>query len=334
MTDIERFGTFRGAPVERISVSAHGLTAKVLGWGAVLQDLRLDGVPRPLVLGFPDFAPYVEQTQNFGAIVGRVANRIGWGRAPVRGRIYELDRNFRGRHTLHGGRDGAGRQPWRVREAAGDFVALDLHLPDGHMGFPGALAAQATYRICPGPALAVEITATADAPTVCGFAHHGYFNMDGAPSALDHLLQVDAPSYLETDADLIPTGALRAVAATPFDFREPRPLRRGETRYDLNFCLYDHPRALRRVAALIGPQSGLTMIVETTEPGLQVYDGALSATGTTAGLSRAPYGSFAGIAIEPQRWPDAPNQHWAHQVQLDPGQEYRQLTVFRFGGGP
>jgi aldose 1-epimerase len=329
-TAVERFGFLGAAPVERITISAHGLTARVLSWGAVLQDLRLDGHPHPLVLGFPDFDPYPAHTQNFGAIVGRVANRIAWGSAPVGGRVAELDRNYRDRHTLHGGRDGAGRRLWHVAEAGGDAATLALHLPDGHMGFPGALQARCAYRVRPGPALEIEITATTDAPTLCGFAQHGYFNLDGTASVLDHMLRVDAETYLEADADLIPTGARRPVAGTPFDFRDPRPVRHGDARYDHNFCLGECRQALREVAVLSGPESGITMTVETTEPGLQVYDGARTATGAVPGLAGASYGPFAGIALEPQCWPDAPNRPWAHQVQLAPGGEYRQVSVFRF----
>jgi aldose 1-epimerase len=218
-------------------------------------------------------------------------------------------------------------------EAGDDVVALALRLPDGHMGFPGALEARVAYRIRPGPALELEIAATTDAPTLCGFAQHSYFNLDGTPSALDHLLRVDADSYLETDADMIPTGPPRPVAGTPFDFREARPVRRGGTRYDHNFCLAETRQPLREVAALRGPQSGLTMTVETTEPGLQLYDGARTATGAVPGLAGASYGPFAGIALEPQCWPDAPNRSWAHQVRLAPGDEYRQVSRFRFECG-
>lgn len=331
MTAIERFGTLDTAPVERITLSAHGLTAKVMTWGAVLQDLRLDGHPQPLVLGFPGFAPYPELSPHFGAIVGRVANRIGGARAPVGARLCEFDRNFLGRHTLHGGRDGAGRRLWRVAGAGDDFVTLALTLPDGHMGFPGALDVRTTYRIVAGPALALEISATADAATLCNFAHHSYFNLDGTPSALDHRLRIDADAYLETDADLVPTGARRAVQGTDFDFRATRLLRRAGARYDLNYCLSETRQPLRQVAALTGPRSGLTLTVETTEPGLQVYDGAGTATGAAPGLAGEPYGPFAGIALEPQCWPDAPNQRWARQVQLAPGETYRQLSVFRLG---
>jgi len=331
MTAIERFGALDTASVERITLSAHGLTAKVLTWGAVLQDLRLDGRPQPLVLGFPSFAPYPELSPNFGAIVGRVANRVGGAQASIGGRLCSLDRNFLGRHTLHGGRDGAGRRLWRVTEAGADFVTLALTLPDGHMGFPGTLETRASYRILTGPALALEITATTDAPTLCNFAHHSYFNLDGTDSGLDHLLQIDAAEYLATDSDLVPTGARLAVDGTDFDFRAARPLRRGGTRYDLNYCLSETRQKLRQVATLTGPRSGLTLAIETTEPGLQLYDGAGTATGSAPGLGGLPYGPFAGVALEPQCWPDAPNRQWAAQAQLAPGETYRQLSVFRFG---
>ena len=329
---VERFGSFGGAPVERVTLSAHGLTARVMTWGAVLQDLRLDPHPHPLVLGFDRFDLYPERSPSFGAIVGRVANRIAGGQAEIGGRAYRFDRNFLGRHTLHGGSDGSGRRLWRIAEAGADFVTLAIALPDGHMGFPGNLEARASYRILPGPALSIEIGATADAETVCNFAHHSYWNLDGTASALDHLLRIDAADYLATDDELIPTDVL-PVAGSPFDFRAARPLGGEGALHDLNFCLSDAAQALRQVAALTGPRSGLTMAIETTEPGLQLYDGANipAKAGDAPGLGGTPYGAFAGIALEPQRWPDAPNRAWAPQVRLVPGQEYRQHSVFRFG---
>ena len=148
MTAVERFASLGGAPVERITISAHGLTAKVLSWGAVLQDLRLDPHPQPLVLGFPDFSSYLAQTQNFGAIVGRVATPSAYAPAPSGGRGGALAPTARAPPPRPGARDGAGRRLWRVAEAGGDVVTLALHLPDGHMGFPGALDARESE---PGP---------------------------------------------------------------------------------------------------------------------------------------------------------------------------------------
>ena len=199
MTALDTFGeTAGGEPVKRVRITGHGLTAWSLTWGAVLQDLRLDGVPHPLVLGFPRFPPYLESTAYFGAIVGRLANRIAGGRATIAGVAQRLDRNDGGHHTLHGGRNGSGRRLWRLQDAGEDFVTLRCALPDGHMGFPGNLDAVATYRIDAGPALALDLSAETDAETLCGFAHHSYFNLDGAGTIHDHRLRIAAKAVLPT----------------------------------------------------------------------------------------------------------------------------------------
>ncbi len=331
MAALETFGeTVGGAPVERARISGSGLTAWILTWGAVVQDLRLDGVPQPLVLGFPCFPPYLESGAYFGAIVGRLANRVAGGRASIAGVTQRLDRNDGGRHTLHGGRSGSGRRLWALEDAGEDVVTLRCALPDGHMGFPGKLDAVATYRIAAGPALALELSAGADAETLCGFAHHSYFNLDGAGTIHDHRLRIDADAVLPVDDTLIPTGEVMQVAGTAFDFRAARRIGAAGIAYDHNFCLSEERQPLRAVAALSGPRSGLTLTLATTEPGLQVYTGAALSTGATRGLTGMPYGPYAGVALEPQVWPDAPNRPWSGQARLRPGEVYRQTSVFRF----
>jgi aldose 1-epimerase len=316
------FGTTDdGQPVERATITADGLTARVMTWGAVLQDLRLEGIDQSLVLGYPDFASYPAHSPNFGAIVGRVANRIRNAQAPIDGEVHKFDRNCLGRHILHGGTDGCGVRVWRIMDAGDDFVRLGLQLPDGHMGFPGTLDIEAVYRVLPGPALAIEIIAKTDQLTLCNLAHHSYFNLNGSGDGRDQRLQIAADAFLPVDGDLVPTGEVRPVAGTAFDFRQARAIRRGDTRYDHNFCLAETRGPLRPVATLSG--KAVSMTIETTEPGLQLYDGATIPT-------FGGFGPYAGIALEPQAWPDAPNQAWAGQVTLAPGQIYQQTTHFRF----
>lgn len=330
---IEVFGRLDdGREVERVRLAAHGLAVDVLTWGAVVQDLRLDGVGHSLVLGFSEFKHYPVRSPSFGSIVGRVANRIRNGRADIGGRTYQFDRNVLGRHTLHGGADGTGKQLWRISDSGDDFVTLSLTLPDGHMGFPGRVDVQAIYRIVPGSALEVEITAGADAETLCNFAHHSYFNLDGGGDARRQEFQAQADHYLAIDEDLVPTGEVAAVNGTRFDFRSPRPILSGDARYDHNLCLSRQRCACRPVARLKGVASGIEMTVETTEPGLQLYDGATikEKTGDVPGLNGEPYEAFSGIALEPQAWPDAPNREWADQVRLLPGRSYSQLSRFLF----
>ena len=328
---MKSFGeTAGGSPVQRVRISGQGLTVWVLTWGAVVQDLRLEGVPHPLVLGFPRFPPYLESAAYFGAIVGRLANRIADGRARIAGRVHRLDRNDGGRHTLHGGADGSGCRLWRLEDAGEDFVTLRCTLPDGHMGFPGTLDAAATYRITSGPALALDLSAETDAETLCGLAHHSYFNLDGAGRIHDHWLKIAADAVLPVDEEQIPTGEVMKVEGTAFDFRTARRIGAAGIAYDHNFCLSEDRRPLREVAELSGPRSGLTLTLATTEPGLQVYTAATLSSGATPGLTGTPYGPYAGVALEPQVWPDALNQPWSVTARLRPGEVYRQRSVFRF----
>lgn len=331
--EIESFGaTADGRQVDRIVLQGGGLTAFVLTHGARLQDLRLDGVPYPLVLGAPDLAPYLSHMRSFGAMVGRFANRIGDARFEIDGAAYHTDRNYLAKHTLHGGSGGAGTAVWDIGDVDADRVTLTLRLPDGHMGFPGELSVKVAYALPDDGALHIEISATADAATVCNFAHHSYFNLDGKPHVAAHELEVDAETYLPVDAELIPTGEIAPVAGTRFDFRARRPI--GAQDYDCNFCLSRGPRPIRRAARLSGPRSGLTLTVETDAPGLQVYNAAHLPEDRQAGidgLEGRRYGKYAGLALETQTWPDAPNHPGFPSAVLRPGETYRHTVRYAFG---
>ncbi|WP_375690860.1 aldose epimerase family protein [Pseudooceanicola sp. LIPI14-2-Ac024] len=326
MSRIEPFDTLPdGRTVEQVTLQGGGLTANVLTYGATVQDLRLDGVDHPLVLGADRIAPYLGPMTYFGAIVGRYANRIAGGHFKADGRDWQADLNEGGRTTLHGGSEGTGQMLWSIAAFSDSSVTMVLDLPDGHMGFPGAMQVQVICSLSAEAALNFEITAEADRPTPCNFAHHGYFNLDGGPDILNHRLQIAAAHYLPVDADLIPTGKETHVEGTAFDFREPRVIAPGG--YDHNFCLWRSRTDLRPVALLRG-QSGLTMEVDTTEPGLQVYDGG--GFGAMQGLGGRSYGRFAGVALETQNWPDAPNHPHFPDWLLKPGQTYRHRVSYRF----
>ncbi len=290
-----------------------------------MQDLRLAGAGRSLVLGFADAAAYLDAGIYAGAIVGRYANRIAHGRFRLDGRDHRVDRNHLSRHLLHGGVDGTHRQLWQIAELGADRATLTLTLPDGHMGFPGTLRISASFSVA-ADALSIGLAAEADAPTPVNLAHHSYFNLDGDGDIRGHALRIDAESYLPVDAELIPTGAIAAVAGTAFDFRKPRQI--GGSGYDHNFCLAAARRRLRPVAWLSG-RSGLAMTVETTEPGLQLYDGRHFAG--IPGLDGRIYGAYAGVALETQGWPDAPNHPAFPDCILRSGQEWRARTNYRFG---
>ncbi len=328
----EVFGqTSDGEAVHRFSIEGGGLKAKVMTFGACLQDLRLDGHPAPLVLGFDNFADYPAHSPYFGANVGRYANRIRGGRFTLDGRRYQLDTNFLGKHILHGGSRGFGKQLWDVALHGNDYVTFSRHSPDGEMGFPGALDITCTYRLKIPGTLSIEYVATSDEPTLCNFAHHSYFNLDdgGLSSTRSHRLMLNALAYLPVDDELIPTGVVQPVEGTPFDFRQARPIEAGGAAYDHNFCLAAARGALHQGAWAQGAQSGVEMEVWTTEPGIQFYDGERAGR-DVPGLEGRRYPAHAGFCLEAQVWPDAPNRPYFPQAVLWPGAIYRQTTEYRF----
>jgi aldose 1-epimerase len=335
-TQGEVFGrTPAGEAVERYGISAGGLSACVMTWGAAIQDLRLDGHRPPLVLGFESFDDYPRRSPYFGAIVGRCANRIRGGRFVIDGRRYVGDLNFMGKHLLHGGTGGTGQRIWRVAEHGADFIRLTLTDPAGWMGFPGNLDISCTYKLSHGGTLRVELSATTDAPTLCNLAQHSYFNLDdgGSGDVLDHRLMINAAAYLPVDDELIPTGLVRPVDGTVFDFMLSRPVRIDEggaqIAYDHNFCLSAARGGLRQAAWAQGALSGVEMEVWTTEPGIQFYCGH-KLSGDLPGLGGRRYGARAGLCLEPQVWPDSPNRPYFPQAVLRPGETYRQLSEYRF----
>lgn len=319
-----------GAPVDRHVIKGGGLTASVLSYGAVLQDLRLEGHDKPLVLGFETFAPYLTDSPFFGAVAGRCANRIGGGRFVIDGETFQADQNFQGRHMLHGGGKGSGKVNWSFETVHQDSVTLRLEQADGDMGFPGNLVTLYHITCLPGGVLDFVIEATCDKATLCNFAHHSYWNLDGSDSTAAHLLQLDAARVTVVDDDYIPTGEARDVTGSRFDFRTERKIS-DDTLIDHNLCLSDSVQPLRRIGHLRSKVSGITMEMRSTEPGVQVYDGFKIDVGPP-GLVGRKYGANSGIALEPQNWPDAINHSTFPEVVLRPGQTYRQHTQFAFSG--
>ncbi|MFN4056848.1 MAG: aldose epimerase family protein [Roseinatronobacter sp.] len=315
-----------GRAVHRVWISGGGLRASVLTIGAILQDLRLDGVDHPLILGAETLPPYLGPMNYFGAIVGRYANRLRDARVHAGGRDWALDRNWLGAHILHGGQGGVSTLLWDIAERTENSVTLTLTSPHGDMGFPGGLQITARIALEPDCAMRVEITATTDAETPCNLCQHPYFILDDTGSIVDHAFQIAAESYLPADEATLPTGEIAPVAGTAFDFRTARALGRQEI--DHNFCLSDARAPLRPVAQL--RSATLAMDLETTEPGLQVFTAPSFPEQGHPGLEGRLYRPFAGIALEAQSWPDAPNQPHFPPAMLQPGAVYRSLTRYRF----
>ncbi|MDH6265081.1 aldose 1-epimerase [Rhizobium sp. SG_E_25_P2] len=335
MAKVEEFGVdAKGATVSRITLTGGGLTAKVLTWGAVIQDLRLDGHKAPLVLGFETMEPYLTHSPYFGATPGRVANRIAKGRFTLDGQDYQLELNERGITHLHGGSDGIGVSNWEIEEAGENFVRLAIVDPDGRAGYPGNCSVTCTYRLAGDGVLNVVYESKTDRATVANICQHSYFNLDGQPTTSDHMLMIKADHYLPTDEEQIPAGGPGDVTGTLFDFRETTSVIRHDAEgkqllLDHNFCLSPERMDKRSVAQLSSKASGVVMDVITTEPGVQVYAG-FKMDVPVPGLDGRRYGPFAGMCLETQIWPDAINQSGFPNAVLRPGEVLRQETEYVF----
>lgn len=328
MVQITPFGQCPdGRTVQQITLRGGGLTAQVLTYGAILRELRLDGHPHPLTLGFDSLSPYIDHPGYFGATVGRCANRIAQGRFTLNGQPFYLNQN-EGPNHLHGGSNGTAQHLWAIAGHSDHSATLTLILPANQMGYPGTLTMGLTMSLLQNGVLDLQYMARTDAPTLCNLAHHSYFNLGGA-DILSHYLQISAPQYLPVDAGLIPTGQVAETSGTPFDFQSAKPLAAAcaATAIDHNFCLSHAPQPLRHVASLSADT--LAMHIHTDQPGLQIYDAARMNV-PVPGLNGQTYGPYAGLAMEPQLWPDAINHpDWAQPV-LNPGDSYRQHSQFIF----
>jgi aldose 1-epimerase len=327
------FGTHEGEEVLEVEiVSQYGARAKIITWGAALRDLQVPTSkgPQRVVLGFDELATYVSSSPHCGAIPGRFANRIKHGRIHVGGRDYQLDLNQDGKHHRHGGRKGFGKRVWRVIDTSASAVTLGITSRDGDMGYPGTLEARCTYRFDEPASLVIELSATTDKPTIVNLTNHAYFNLDGDATISNHTLQIDADTILPLDADDIPTGEVRHVKGTPYDFRSAKAVG-DHTRYDINYLL-ENSGALCKAATVRSAKSGLTLECWTTQPGLQFYDGAkldLAAKGIK-GLDGRAYGPRAGLCLEPQHFPDTPHHSQWPSVVLTPGQTFSERIEYRF----
>lgn len=320
-----------GEDVVGVTIKKGALTANFLNYGAVLQDLRLATHAPSLVLGFDRFDPYLTDSPYFGATAGRCANRIRDGHVGLNNKSYQLDQNFLGKHHLHGGSLSIGKRLWALEDASDSAVTLAIDLVDGEMGYPGNMSISATFSITDDATLDIQYSAQTDAPTLCNLAHHSYFNLDGSSSILDHELWIDADDFLPVDHELIPTGVRQSVDRHAFDFRTAKRIGAASdvAKLDHNFCLGDQAGALRIVARLFSPTSLIGMDILSTEPGLQIYDGAKIDI-AIPGHDGMNMGAHAGVAIEPQLWPDAVHHAAFPSTVLGPDAPYHQHSQFVF----
>ncbi len=336
-----------GRSVERYTLrNAHGLEAEVMTYGATLMALRTPdrhGRVENIALGFDTLERYLAGTPYFGATVGRYANRIAGARFELDGVEYGLTAN-EGRNQLHGGARGFDKVVWGARpllKPNSTGVVFSYTSASGDQGYPGQLSVEVTYRLSDADRLSITYAATTKLPTHVNLTHHSYFNLSGEAlrEITGHQLMINADRYTPVTPELIPTGALQDVAGTPFDFRTPRAIGAqidGDDPqlgigggYDHNFVLNTTASNTPACAAVVSdPESGRAMELWTTEPGLQFYSGN-SLDSSLAG----PQGVFrrrTGLCLEPQHFPNTPNEPGFPSTVLRPGEEYRSRTVFQF----
>ena len=337
------FGTTRGGqPVELFTLNAPGGAAvEITNYGGIVTRLRVPdqtGTLGDVALGYDDLASYEADSPYFGALIGRVGNRIGKGTFTVDGTTCHVPCN-NGPNALHGGTVGYDKRIWTAEPAGPASLRLSLLDPDGDMGFPGTVSVTVVYTFTPQHTLRIEYAATTDKPTPINLTNHSYWNLKdaGASPITGHELRAAAEAFVPVDDTLIPTGRLAPVAGTPIDFREPKPMGRdllamGGTPpgYDHCLVLSDRPtRPLAEAATVYEPTTGRTMAVWTTEPGVQFYSGNFL-DGHHAGRGGVRYAQHTAFCLETEGYPDAVNQPAFPTTVLRPGQAYQTVTEYRF----
>ena len=326
--------------------NSNGMTATIMTYGGIVTSLKVpdkNGTFGDVVLGYDNLDGYLKSTPYFGALIGRYGNRIAKGKFPLDGVEYILATN-NPPNTLHGGLKGFDKVVWSVEEAEvgehGPKLELTYLSKDGEEGFPGNLTVHATYTVTEDNALQIKFKATTDKDTVCNLTHHSYFNLAGSGDILGHIVYINADKFTPVDATLIPTGELRPVAGTPFDFRTPTPigLDIGETNdeqiargngYDHNFVLNKKSNELSLAARAHEPVTGRTLEVWTTEPATQFYTGNFL-DGSITGKGGWTYQFRNAFCFEPQHYPDSPNHPDFPTTELKPGETYKNTIIYKF----
>ncbi len=339
-----------GTALETLTLTnGQGVSAKILTYGATLQSLMApgrDGQVADVLLGYDDVKDYVDHPNYFGVTVGRYANRIAAGKFTLDGKAYQLPVNDNDVNSLHGGGKGFDKQVWKVVSLKSGPTAkavLALTSPDGDSGYPGKLDVTVTYTLDESGNLGIAFDAKTDKPTIVNMTNHAIFNIQGEGSpdgAQGHMLTIPAKAYTPVDANLIPTGELKPVEGSVFDFRAPRRvadgIRDGRDQQIVYGRGYDHNMALDKgltkapelAARLEDPASGRVLEVLTTEPGVQFYTGNFL-DGTFIGKSGHLYRMGDGIALEPQKFPDSPNHDNFLSARVDPGKPYHHQMIYR-----
>lgn len=336
----EPFGRAAGADVSRFTLrSGRGVAARITNYGGIVTSVEApdrNGVAGDIVLGFDTLDGYLQTHPYFGALIGRVANRIARGRFTLDEREYTLAVN-NGPNHLHGGLKGFDKVVWRAEpsaDAAGAHLQLSYVSADGEEGYPGTVSVTVTYTLTPSNELRIDYSATTDKATPVNLTNHTYWNLAARGNVLGHEVTIQADRYTPVGDTLIPTGELSTVAGTPFDFRTAKRIDRDIARLSTNPRGYDHNWVLNgtglKVAARVhDPATGRVLEVLTDQPGLQFYTGNFL-DATIVGKGGVRYERHAGLCLETQHFPDSVNHPNFPSTIVRPGAQYRTTTVYRF----
>ena len=318
----------------------HNITVKIITYGGIITSILMPdkyGKIDDIVLGFNSINDYLGEHPYLGALIGRYGNRIAKGRFVLNGKEYTLTVND-GPNHLHGGLIGFDKVIWDATEFQNENevgVRLTYLSKDGEEGYPGNLNTKVKYSLNDRDELVISYKATTDKPTVVNLTNHTYFNLagEGSGNVLDHEIMINAQRYTVVSDDLIPTGELKPVKGTALDFSAPQKIgaRISEVAggYDHNYVLEKTGKQLSLAAKVYDPKNGRILEVFTTEPGIQFYTGNFL-DGTLTGKAGKPYGKQAGFCLETQHFPDSPNQPEFPSTLLNPGEIYRQMTIYKF----
>ena len=328
--------------------NANGMTVRICEFGGAIMEIRVPdrwGRMSDVVGGFDSLRDYVLADGYLGALIGRVGNRIGGGKYTLGGKEYSAYCNNNGVNSLHGGKVGFSHKIWSVKPVDGDEPKLILTLtsPDGDEGYPGTLNVTVTYALLASNALSIHYEATTDQQTIVNLTNHAYFNLGGYASGkiFDHVMWMDADRYIPTDELLIPTGEIRAVEETPFDFREPKTIGKDfdMDNYDIRIAGgFDHclcfaggetKEPVLRVE-VYEPNSGRSMQVYTNQPAIQFYSGNFLSDPEFSLKGGYPQNTQSLFCLETQKMPDAINHQGFDNVVLNPGEKYDYTTIYQF----
>jgi aldose 1-epimerase len=340
-----------GTPVQIYTLrNRHGMEARIMTYGGIVESLKVpdrNGRLDDVVLGYDNLAGYLTNSPFFGALIGRYGNRIAKGQFTLDGQTYTLPTN-NPPNSLHGGDKGFFARIWKAAALVtsnGPMLQLSYLSRDGEEGYPGNLSVTATYTITEDNALRLDFKATADKDTICNLTHHSYFNLAGQGNGdiLGEMLYINANSFTPVDATLIPTGEIRPVAGTPFDFRQPTAIGARINADDQQIKFgpgYDHNWVINKplgqfglMARVYEPTSGRVMEVFSTEPGLQFYSGNFL-NGSITGKDGKVYRYRSAFCMEPQHYPDSPNQPQFPGTELKPGETYHNTILYKFSTQP